>query len=148
MMPSSTCKRPVRKAFRGITLPELLIVMVIVGILGSLAYPQYREFAARAKRTEAVAALLRIQVNQERFYLSNNTFTNDLTKLGFSSSSDAKTNSGSYSVNITAADAGNYTAVATYLNTDGEKDKCKTFTIQDGDVKTSAPDTNCWTRTR
>ena len=135
---------------RGITLTELMIVVVIVGILASVAYPQYREFAARAKRTEAKSALLQIAMNQERFYLSNNTFTNDMTNLGFSGAGNVITDSGSYSVSVTAADASNFTAVATYQNTDNERNKCLTFQLVGGGatVQTSAPDTDCWTRTR
>ena len=64
-----------RHRMRGITLIELMIVVVIVSILAAVAYPNYQEFTARAKRNEARAALLRLATNQERFYLNNNTFT-------------------------------------------------------------------------
>ena len=56
------------KHMRGITLIELMIVVVIISILAAVAYPNYQEFSARAKRNEARAALLRLAVNQERFY--------------------------------------------------------------------------------
>ena len=62
-----------RKYMGGVTLLELMIVVVIIGILTAIAYPNYREFAARAKRTEARALLMEIAVNQERWYLQNNT---------------------------------------------------------------------------
>ena len=133
---------------RGITLVELLIVIVIIGLMATIAYPQYREYAARAKRVEAKAALLRIAQEQETFYLSNNSFTNDMTNLGFSASSNVITDSESYSVSVTSADAGNFSATATYRFDDSEKSKCETFTIDGRGIKTSSPDTNCWTRTR
>ncbi len=50
------------RKMRGVTLLELMIVVVIIGILAAIAYPSYRQFVERAKRTEARALLLRIAV--------------------------------------------------------------------------------------
>ncbi len=136
-----------RRAATGITLMELLIVVVIIGILATLAYPNYREFAARAKRTEARAALLKIATNQERFYLQNNTYTMDLTALGFSAD-PFTTDSDTYLVSVTAADASNFTAVADYIPSDVEATKCDTFTIDGRGQRSSSPDADCWSRTR
>ena len=109
--------------------------------------PNYREFAARAKRTEARAALLKIATNQERFYLNNNTFTADMTQIGFSSS-PFTTETGYYVVSVTSATPSNFSATATYQHGGSEADKCLTFTIDGRGQKTSGPDTDCWTRTR
>ena len=49
---------------------------------------------------------------------------------------------------VTAADANNWTAVATYQNADPEADKCSTFQLDGRGVRTSTPDTDCWSRTR
>ncbi|GMR17353.1 MAG: type IV pilin protein [Gammaproteobacteria bacterium] len=137
-----------RKLSRGVTLIELLIVVAIVGILAAIAYPNYRDYVARAKRNEARSALLQIATNQERFYLQNNTYTTNMTKLGFATSTNYKTGSGTYVVNVTAADADNFAAVATYQNSDAEAAKCLTFQIDGRNVKTSAPQTDCWSKTR
>ena len=136
-----------RKHMHGMTLMELMIVVVIIGIITAIAFPNYRQFVARAKRTEAKAALLQIATNQERFYLQNSTFTTDMTMLGFQADPFI-TNSDSYSISVTAADASDYTAVATYQFTDDENDKCGTWQINGRGTKTSAPNTDCWTRTR
>jgi type IV pilus assembly protein PilE len=136
-----------RKYMHGITLMELMIVVVIVGILAAVAYPNYREFAARAKRNEARAALLQIATNQERFYLQNNTFTTDMVALGFPND-PFTTDSGSYTVSVGAADATYFTATATFLLGDTESTKCLTFTIDGRGAKTSTPDTDCWSRSR
>jgi type IV pilus assembly protein PilE len=137
-----------RKYMRGVTLLELMIVVVIIGILAAIAYPSYRQYAARAKRNEAKAALLQIATNQERFYLQNNTYTVDMTALGFPVATNFVTDTGSYNIAIGAADANNFTATATYLNGDEEAGKCATFQIDGRGTKTSGPLGDCWSRTR
>ncbi len=137
-----------RKHMRGITLIELMIVVVIVSILAMIAFPNYQEFTARAKRNEARAALLRLATNQERFYLNNNTFTQDLTALGFATTPTWDTDTGYYTVQVTAADANNFSATATYLQGGTEAGKCLTFTVDGRGLQTSGPDTNCWVRKR
>ena len=137
-----------RKYVRGITLLELMIVLVIISILAAIAYPNYREYIIRAKRTEAKAALLQIATQQERFYLQNNSFTQDLLVLGFATTPNFTTDSESYVINVGAADANNFTATATFLLGGDEALKCSTFQIDGRGAKTSAFDTDCWTRTR
>lgn len=136
-----------RKHMRGVTLIELMIVVVVVSILAAVAFPNYREYAARAKRNEARAALLQLATNQERFYLNNNTFSADMTDLGFAND-PFTTDSGSYVVDVTAASASNFSATATYQLGGSEATKCLTFTLDGRGVKTSGPDTNCWVRKR
>lgn len=138
----------IRRYIRGVSLMELLIVVVIVGILSVIAYPNYVQYSARAKRTEAKAALLQIATNQERHYLQNNTYTTDMTELGFSAASDYETDSGAFIVNVTAADANDFTAVATYQLGGEEANKCLTFEIDGAGNKESAPYDDCWTRSR
>ncbi len=136
------------KKMRGVTLMELMIVVVIIGILTAIAYPNYRQYAARAKRNEAKSELLQISTLQERFYLQNNTYTTDMTNLGYPSASNNTSDSGSYNINVPTADANDYTAIATYNNSDAEAAICSSFMIDGRGTKTSSPDTGCWTRTR
>jgi len=136
-----------RKYMSGITLMELMIVIVIIGILAAVGYPNYRDFAARAKRNEAKAALLQVAVNQERFYLNNNSYTTDLTQLGFQAS-PFDTETGSYRITVGLANANTYTATAAFLLGGDEAGKCAALTITAAGVKGSSPLTDCWTRTR
>ena len=134
-----------RKYMGGITLIELMIVVVILSILVAIAYPNYREFAARAKRTEARAALLEIAAAQERFYLQNSRF-GDMAELGYDD--PWITDSESYAVTVTANDSADFTAQADYQFTDDEQLKCNLYTITGAGAKNSDPDGDCWTRAR
>ena len=136
------------KCMRGITLIELMIVVVIVATLASIAYPNYQEFTARAKRNEARAALLRLATNQERFYINNNTFTDNLTSLGFGDTPTAITETGYYEIQVTSAGPSNFTATATYLHGGNEANKCLTYTIDGRGGQSSSPETDCWSRVR
>ncbi len=141
-----------RKYTTGVTLIELMIVIVVLGIIAAVAYPNYRDFAARAKRNEARAALLQISTNQERFYLNNQTYTTNLRALGFDvpdGNNIMTTETGSYQVIINpAANANQYSAVAVYILPDSEAGKCGIFTINSAGIKTSNPQPDCWTRAR
>ena len=139
---------PGKRSARGVTLVELMIVVMIIGILAAIAYPNYREFSARATRNEAKAALLKAATNQERYYLQNNRFSTDLKQLGFSKN-PYTTDTGSYVISVVAPiPTSNYTVTATYQSSDGESGKCGVFTIDGRGVKASSPESNCWSRTR
>ena len=135
------------RKMRGVTLLELMIVVVIIGIMAAIAYPNYRDFAARAKRNEAKAILLEIAQNQERFYLQNSTY-GTLSQLGYAGDT-ITTDTGSYDVTIAPPpDASNFTAVATFKLGGTEAAKCLTFTVDGRGSQTSLPDTTCWTTAR
>lgn len=137
------------KLMRGVTLIELMVVIVIVGILAAIAYPNYRSYVERSKRTEARAALLQIATNQERHYLNFNEYTENMELLGFSADPFI-TDSGAYRVDVVdgSADADTFTARATYLDGGDEAGKCETFTINAAGDRTSGPEPDCWTATR
>jgi type IV pilus assembly protein PilE len=47
---------PMRQAQQGVTLIELMAVMLIIGLLAAIAYPSYRQQVIRSNRTEAKAS--------------------------------------------------------------------------------------------
>jgi len=52
---------------KGFTLIELMIVVAVIGILAGIAYPSYQDYILRAKRGDAKAALLNMQLSQEKY---------------------------------------------------------------------------------
>jgi len=86
---------------------------------------------------------------QERFYLQNNTYTTDMTNLGFAAAGCNMSDTGTYSVCVNNADANTFDASATYqIPGDTEDGKCGTFTIDGRGAKGSGPYDDCWTNTR
>lgn len=140
--------RSMQVRVRGVTLMEVMIVVVIIGIIATIAYPNYRKYAARAKRSEAISALVYLANMQEQFYSQNFRYTTDMTSLGFAAPDNNSTETGTYLINVTAASAAGFTAVASYQNADNESGKCSTFTIDAQGNRTSAPYNDCWTNTR
>ena len=133
----------------GVNLLELMIVVVVVGILAAVAYPNYRDFTDRAKRNEAKAILLEIAQTQERYYLQNNTY-GSLVDLGYGGPT-ITTDSGAYTVVVGPNPnfAVNYSAVANYNLGGNEAGKCQWFSIDGRGSKASGDGyADCWTRTR
>ena len=58
----------------GFSLIELMIVVAIVAILGSVAYPAYTDSIVKGKRAEGRAALAELMQQQERYLTQNNCY--------------------------------------------------------------------------
>jgi len=67
----------------GFSLVELMVVVAIIGILATIAVPNFQRFQARAKQTSAKTELSGIYTAQKAFYVEYNTFTPDLQLAGF-----------------------------------------------------------------
>jgi type IV pilus assembly protein PilE len=131
----------------GITLLELMAVVMVIGILGMIAVPSYRQYVMRAQRTEAKAALMLLQTNQERFYLANRTYSGDPVALGFAG---GLTERGSYTLAVAGANAQGYTATAmpragAVFDMTADAD-CTSFSITAQGIRTAtgANAANCW----
>lgn len=62
---------------RGVTLLEILVVLVVAGVLAALALPAYRQHLVRVNRSEATVGLHEIASAQERFYLRHGRYAAD-----------------------------------------------------------------------
>ena len=133
----------------------LVGIILIVGILFGVGVPAYRNFVMRAQRAEAKSTLLRVQAQQDKFYLQNNTYTTDANNpppvgLGIPASENIF-----YNITIVAGAGGltvGYTASAApaagspQLN----DDNCALFTINQTGVRYAESDMavdetqTCW----
>lgn len=68
---------------RGFTLIELLVVVLIIGILSSVALPQYTKAVAKSRLMNYFQAAQGIRRAQEVYYLANNEYTPQLDDLDY-----------------------------------------------------------------
>jgi prepilin-type N-terminal cleavage/methylation domain-containing protein len=66
---------------KGFTLIELLVVVLIIGILASIALPQYTKAVERSRMAEAVQILGDLATAQSIFYMQHNAFADGLDDL-------------------------------------------------------------------
>ena len=71
-----------RKTMRkGFTLIELLVVVLIMGILASVAMPQYFKSVEKSRTSEAIDAISAIASAQERNYMQKGSYASNLSEL-------------------------------------------------------------------
>ncbi len=66
---------------QGFTLIELLVVVLIIGILSSIALPQYTKAVQKARGTEAMIAGRTLANAENIYYMGEKLYTRDLTAL-------------------------------------------------------------------
>src|SRR5215472_6239762 len=72
-----------RRRMAGITLIELMVVIVVTSILVSMAYAGYSTSIRKSRRTEAKTALLDLAGREERFFSTTQTYSQTPTDLGY-----------------------------------------------------------------
>jgi len=143
-----TIRMSARQAVRGMTLIELMVVVAVLGILGTVAVNSYRGYLLRSNRTEARVALLKVQSQQEKFFLQNNRYaTNaELTSgLGIQN----VTLSGFYTISLPNQTNTTYTArAAAAAGQLKDASACHTLEIDEKGVRgpSAAVTANCWGR--
>ena len=65
----------------GFTMLELLMVVIIIGVLATLAVPQYMGFVEKARATEAVSSMSALRTAQNLYKLENGEYSGNINKL-------------------------------------------------------------------
>ena len=139
---------------QGITLIELMVVVVIIGILAAIAYPSYRAQVMRSHRSDAKIALERLGESLERCYTNSTPRTYDgCASLAAVAAGTAVSDNGYYSIDFPAdPDATTFTLRATAIGGQLKDTDCRTFTLDNTNVRgaeTAASADNagpCWQR--
>jgi type IV pilus assembly protein PilE len=133
---------------KGVTLIELMLVMVIVAVLGGIAVPAYQNYVVRTNRSAAKACLSEYAQYMERWYTTNLRYdTASPGNLGCAS--DANLNIAySFSVSVNVNSPRLYTVTAAPVSTQSSRDsQCGTLTLNESGLKTktgTAALSSCW----
>ncbi len=100
---------------KGITLIELLLVILIVAILAAIAVPIYTNYMARARRSDAKVALEQVRAAQEMWRAEKGGYSTDATLAELRNTMGAPaTDIGYYTWGFTGTlNANTFTATAT-----------------------------------
>jgi type IV pilus assembly protein PilE len=143
-----------RAPARGFTLIESLVAVAVAGILSSIAYPSVEAQVLRARRTDALVALMQAQLAEER-HRANNASYGSLADLGLREPSPA----GHYRLQVVTNGADGYDLIAGAVAAQARDAKCRylRLSLADGSLAyASGSDTTtangaeanraCWSR--
>jgi type IV pilus assembly protein PilE len=136
-------RTPRRSGFAGFSLIELMVVVLIAGILASIALPAYQSQIRKSRRTEAKTALLDLAGREERYFSTNNAYSAVTTDLGFTGTFPQTVGDGYYQVSAPTVTVGTATAVATFsisavpIGNQTKDTKCASFTVTSAGLQTS-----------
>ncbi len=130
-----------RRRQRGVTLIELLVAVIIVGILGVIAYPNYTGHLVKSRRAQATACLQEAAQFMERFYTTNLRYdqTANATAAAVSLPTTAciQDMNGRYVISIASVGANAFTLKATPQGAQASADTlCGTLGLSQAGTKT------------
>ena len=129
---------------RGFTLIELMIVVAIVAILVTIAYPSYEEQMIKTRRAEGRAAMLEVATRLERCFTRFNAYNNAVC----AGAASMRSENGYYQVSAGAVTATSFSLQAQPQLAQVKDTKCGTLTLTSVGVRgqTGTPPSGykCW----
>lgn len=130
-------------AARGFTLIEIVVVLALAGLLVGAAWPSYRAELHRTQRADAIEALVKVQLTQERFRAAHGLYAPDLGPLRLSANSPQNR----YAIEVRGTGPDGYRASAVARAPAAGDADCATLTLEVRDgFATSGPNARCWNR--
>ncbi len=128
----------------GFSLTELLTTLAIVAILAVITVPSFSGLVAKSRRSDAMAALLQVQLAQARWHALNLRYARALDALGWTSDNSPD---GHYRLRIIAADRRGFKASARPVGSQ-QSDRCGAFAVDElgPTYGQGFADAHCWRR--
>lgn len=114
----------------GITLIELMIVVIIIGVLATLIFPSFEQQILTARRGDGITHLLRLKIQQEAFRIENISYAKT-AQLGLPTNEY-------YTFVVTDVSATTYTITAKAKGSQLSDEKCLVMQIDQSLNKTPA----------
>lgn len=138
-----------RHEMRGVTLIELMVVIVIVGILVAIAYPGYQSQIQKTRRSEGTAALLDTAQRLERCFTRFNAYNDAGCDIATTvAGAGVPTEQGFYLITAAAATtASTFSLVATRQGAQTDDTLCGNLTLNNQGTRGrsgTAPLDTCW----
>jgi type IV pilus assembly protein PilE len=122
---------------KGFTLIEMMIVVAILGIIGSIAFASYQDSVRKTKRAEAKTALMDLAQRLERGYTANGAYNTANSVHDGAALLVATTPTGYYNLAIGNLAATTYTLTAAGTFDDPQ---CDIFTVLHTGAQTAVDD--------
>jgi type IV pilus assembly protein PilE len=110
----------------GFTLIEMMITVVVIAILGAIAYPSFIEQIRKSRRADGIAALNQAMQAQERYRSNNATYADAMSKLSNVVTTSEK---GYYTLAVDSASASGYQVTATAAGAQASDAACTALVI-------------------